>query len=120
RAGCKALDDRLDRLDLVDLHRWHWRGRRCELEEPAQRCAVAVLIVDELRVLLEDRVLTASRGVLQLENGVGAEQVVFAVPPPLVLAARLELQPSAGIVERAAVPAHDFFGNDIDADPADA
>src|SRR5207247_3034928 len=117
------FDDRLDWLDLVDRHgryRRHRRGRGCELEEPAQCCARAVLIVDELRVLFEDRVLTASRGVLQLENGVRAEQVVFAVPPPLVLAARLELQPSAGIVERAAVPARDFFGNDIDADPADA
>ena len=117
-AGRKALDDRLDRLDLVDRNR---RGHGLQLEEPAERRARAALIVDELRVLLEDRVLTASRGVLQLENGLRVEEMVLAVSPPLILAARIELRAAAGApVERAAVSLDDFSGHDLDADAADA
>ena len=43
------------------------------------------------RVLLEDVVATAARRVLQLEDGVGVEQVVLALAAPLVLAAHRQL-----------------------------
>ena len=67
------------------------RGRRLQLEQPAQRRALLALIVHEARVFLEDRVLAAPRRVLQLEHGVGVEQVILAVAAPLILAARLEI-----------------------------
>ena len=91
RAGREALHDRLDRLDLVDRNRLS--APALELEQAAQRRAAPALIVHELRVLLEDRVLAAARRVLQLEDRVRVEQVVLAVAAPLVLAARLRDRP---------------------------
>mgnify|MGYP003694241593 CR=1 FL=1 len=44
---------------------------------PAKRRETTALIVDELRVLLEDRVLAAPRRVLQLEHRVRIEQVIL-------------------------------------------
>ena len=109
RAGREALDDRLDRLDLVDRNR---RRRRLQLEQAAQRREPLALVVDQPRVLLEDRVLAAARRVLQLEDRLRVEEVVLAVAPPLVLAAPVEL----GSVdrprrERAAVPPAHFLGD---------
>ncbi len=40
----------------------------------------------KLRVFLENVVSARLRGVLEPEHGLGIEQVVFAVAPPLVLA----------------------------------
>ena len=65
RAGREPLDDLVDRLDLLERNR---RGRRAEFEQPAQRAKLPRLIVDELRVFLEDRVLPAARRVLELEH----------------------------------------------------
>ena len=62
-----------------------------ELEQAAQRRHPLALVVDQLGVLLEDRVLAGAGGVLQLEHGVRVEQVVLALAAPLVLAADLEL-----------------------------
>ena len=89
RAGREALDDRLDRLDLVDRDRLAARASARAGRAASRSCSV--LVVDEPRVLLEDRVLAAPRRVLQLEDRLGVEQVVLAVAPPLVLAAPLEL-----------------------------
>src|SRR6185295_8185883 len=73
------------------------------------------------RVLLEDRVLAAAGRVLQLVDGLGVEEVVLAVAPPLVLAAAIELVRVAGAGgERAAMPADDLLGDDRRADAADA
>ena len=44
-------------------------------------------VVDEGGVLLEHVVAAAAGGVLELEHGLGVEEVVFAVGAPLVLAA---------------------------------
>ena len=117
RAGRKPPDDALDRLDLVDRH----RRRRRKVEQAAQRGVPAVLIVDELRVLLEDGVLPAAGGVLQLEHRVGVEQVVLAVAAPLVLAAVVQVGRSHGPHRvRAPVPLEHLLGDDLDADAADA
>ena len=119
RAGREALDDRLDRLDLVDRNRR--RGASCSSSSPRSVAQLPALVVDEPRVLLEDRVLAAARRVLQLEHRLGVEQVVLAVAPPLVLAAPLEIvladRPRR---ERLLVPPPHFFGDDVDADAADA
>jgi hypothetical protein len=80
----KRLTISLDRLDLLDRDR---RARALlELEQAAQRGQVR-LVVDQLRVLLEDLVALGAGGVLQLEDGLGVEQVVLALAAPLVLAA---------------------------------
>ena len=88
RARREPLDDLRDRLDLVDRD-----GRTCRLEteQTSQRRASLVLRVHGAGVFLEDRVLAASRRVLQLEDGLGVEQMVLAVATPLILAARVEL-----------------------------
>ena len=101
RAGREPLDDRVDRLDVLERH---LRPGRLQPEQAAQRRAALVLDVNGARVLLEDRVLPAARGVLQLEHRVRVEQVVLAVAAPLILAARLELlRPHRLPAERARV-----------------
>ena len=49
------------------------------------------LVVDHGGVLLEDVVPAGAGGVLQLEDGLGVEEVVLALAAPLVLAADLEV-----------------------------
>ena len=80
---------------------------------------LAILVVDERRVLLEDAVLAAARRVLQLEHRVGIEQVIFAVAAPLVLAAPLQIglhTRSSWI--RSPMALEGFFGDHIDPDAA--
>ena len=60
-----------------------------EPEQAAQRGQLAALVVDRRGVLLEDLVALRAGGVLQLEHGLGVEQVVLALAAPLVLAAHL-------------------------------
>jgi hypothetical protein len=49
------------------------------------------LVVDRPGVLLEDLVALGPGGVLELEHGLGVEEVDLALAAPLVLAADLEL-----------------------------
>jgi len=81
-----------ERLTSVEANRL-LRSADLSIEKRGQAVdrMAAVLIVDERCVLLEDRVLTAAGRVLQLEDRVGVEQVVFAVTPPLVLAAPFQI-----------------------------
>ena len=92
RAGGEPLDDRLDRLDLLDRHRL--RLVELEREEAAERAEPLVLLVDQLGVLLEDVVPARLGGVLEPEDGLGVEQVVLAVAAPLVLAPRPGARPA--------------------------
>ena len=83
-AGGEPLHDLRHRLDLVD---------RAGGPEPRRGAAasgrvgwpVRRLVVDELRVLLEDVVALRPRGVLELEHRARVEEVDLAFPPPLVL-----------------------------------
>ena len=84
-AGREPLDDRLDRLDLLDRHRLRSCPSR-NVEQAAQRAEPLVLVVDQPGVLLEDVVPARLRGVLEPEDGLGVEQVELAVAAPLVLA----------------------------------
>ena len=91
-----------------------------KFQQTAQRRLTCVLIVDEPRVLLEHLVLAAAGGVLQLEDRVRVEEVVFAVAPPLVLAAALEIPRAAAPRWKGhGVPLEDLAGDDVDADAAD-
>jgi hypothetical protein len=59
--------------------------------------------------------------VLQLEDGVGVEEVVFAVASPLILTARLQFGCGTGPSWMGAPEPRDrLFGNDVQADAADA
>ena len=69
-----------------------WRAVAVELEQAAQRGQLAwTWSSTSRRVLLEDVVPLGAGGVLELEHGLGVEQVVLALAAPLVLAAELEL-----------------------------
>ncbi len=117
-AGGEAPDDLFDRLDLV---KWHRFLRRAQLQKPAERRKPPALIVDELRVLLEDRVLAGPRGVLQLEHRVRIEQVILPVTTPLVFAAFVEVGLADGPIRVRALMSLDHFLRDyVDADAADA
>ena len=80
-----------------------------------------VLLIDGTRVFLEDRVLAAARRVLQLEHRVGIEEVIFAVAPPLIFAARVQLVDACRLTaERALVAKARFLRDDVDPHAADA
>ena len=119
RAGGEPLDDLAGGLDLVERHR---RAHAVlELQQTAQRRHLLALVVDQLGVLLEDRVLPGAGGVLQLEHRVGVEQVVLALAAPLVLAAHLEFTvcPLIGTVQIGQrVPGRDVVGDVVEVDAA--
>ena len=65
-------------------------GRLLEVEQAANRAAVAAFVVDELGIFLERGIPGDANRLLQLGNGIGIPHVVFAVAPPLVLPAIIE------------------------------
>ena len=98
-------------------------GAGLEPEQAAQRAQLLGLVVDGRGVLLEDLVALGPRGVLQLEDGLGVEEVELALPAPLVLAAHLEL--AVGQLGRPRlvglpVPGGHLGGEHRQADAADA
>ena len=119
RAGLEAAHDRLDRLDLVDRDRLH-PGH--EVHEAAQRAEVLRLLVDERRVLLEERVAPGAAGVLELVDRLRVEEVVLAGRAVLVLAAggqaRVDDRPLRR--EAALVAEPRLLRDDVDPDAADA
>jgi hypothetical protein len=64
---------------------------RPETEQASQGGEVARLIVDGARVLLENLVALGPCRMLELEDGLGVEQVVLALAPPLPVTARVEV-----------------------------
>ena len=118
RAGREAPDDVIDGFDLVQGDRF---AGRTQLQQPAQGREPLALIVDEPGVLLENRVLAASRRVLQLEHRVGIEEVILAVATPLVFATGIQLVDTGRLTsERALVTKTRFLRDDVDPDAADA
>ena len=88
RSRREAFDDFAGGLNLVQRNRRP--HTRTELEQAAQRCHPLALVVDETGVLLEDLVLPGAGGVLQLEDRLGVEEVILALPAPLVVPTHLE------------------------------
>ena len=80
-----------DRLDLVDRHRLAAHALGVNANSPRSVASLRRLVVDELRVLLVDVVALGAGRVLQLEHGLGVEEVVLALAAPLVLAAEVEV-----------------------------
>src|SRR6185437_4763664 len=117
-AGLEALQDRLDRLDLLERHRL---SRRLQVHEAAQRAEVARLIVDEPRVLLEHLEVGRAAGELQLVDALRVEEMKLAVAAILVLPARIEaVLGERAFRESAKVALADLGGDLLDADPLDA
>ena len=107
----EAADDGRHRFDFVDRDRGtpELRGG-LHPEQAAQRGEVGRLIVDCGRVFLENVVPLGPGGVLELEDGVGVEQVVFTLAAPLILAARIECSVGPG---GALVICHGMAGGDL-------
>ncbi len=116
RPGGESLDDGLDRLDLVE---GHGGLGPLQLEQPAQRPQTAALVVHGPGVVAVDRVLAASRRVLELEHRLRIEEMEFAVAAPLIFAAGVEVRRAGGArpVRLLMPPAH-FLRDDVDADAA--
>src|SRR5206468_639359 len=107
------------RLDLLDRHRR--APVESEAEEAAERAQPLGLLVDHPGVLLEDVVAAGLGRVLEPEDGLGVEQVEFAIAAPLVLAALEELdRPDIAAAIGAAVMGERLGGDLRQADPADA
>ncbi len=104
-------------------NRWtHGLVTSAELQQTAQRGEPLALVVDQLGVLLEDRVLPGAGGVLQLEHGVRVEQVVLALAAPLVFTADLEFAVRAlvgPIQVGQRVAGGDVVGDVVEVDAAD-
>ena len=108
----------LDRLDLVERDR---RTGRLEAEQAAQRRALLALIVDQLRVFLEDVVLARPRRVLQAETVSGLNRWTSPsrrhwYSPPLSRSTRARRASAEG----ARVTLADFLRDHRHADAADA
>ena len=88
RAGGEPFHDLACRFHLVQRHRPANTGP--QLEQAAQRPAPAVALLHLVGVPAEHRLLLRPRRVLQQVHRLRVEQVPFALPPPLVLAADLE------------------------------
>ncbi len=118
-AGGEAPDDLRDGLDLVEGDRG---PALLEVEQAAQRHEAFGLLVDPVRVLLEDVVPAVAGGVLEAEDRLRVEQVRFALAAPLVLAADLQCAVrggDAGDGVRLGVPGGDLLGDDVESGAAD-
>ena len=94
-----------------------------QLEQPAQRAALAGQLVDGVGVPAEDLLLLAPGGVLQQVHGLRVEQVDLALAAPLVLAADLQaavLQGARVGHEGQRVPGGDVAGDGVQAAAAGA
>ena len=107
-----------DRLHLVDGHGRQHAGP--QVHQPPQGGQVGRLVVDRPGVLLEHLVALGPGGVLQLEHGLGVEEVDLAFPAPLVLAADLPLavgQLGGPVQMGEPVAAGHLLGQDVEARP---
>ena len=120
RAGVEPGEDRLDGFHLVQRHGIADTG--LELEQPAQRAAVAGQPVRPRRSTAEDVVAAGPRRMLKQEDDFRGEQVQLALATERVLAADLEAAVHAfGRVLRigAAVAELDLLGQDVETDAAE-
>ena len=81
--GREPPDDGVRRLHFIQRDRL---PQDPQAQQPSQRCGAARLLVDRVGVFLEERVLATPSGVLQLEDGLGCEEVTLAVATPPVSA----------------------------------
>src|SRR3989338_1674435 len=87
--GTEPFDDGLNRLHLFERHRRALA--EFEFEKSAQRAEALALIVHPLGIGLEDIVTPRAGSVLQAVDRLRIEEVVLAIPAPLVLSAHRQL-----------------------------
>ena len=117
RTGLEAFENRLDGFDFLDGH----GRRRFEIQQAAQRVMLLELVIHQLRVFLEDAVVRRANGVLELVNGLRAEEMQLAFRAPLILAADVErVAVDLAIRKRMAMTHGGFFGDDVERRAFDA
>ena len=117
-ASREALENGLDRLDLIERH---GRAGGLEDEEATERGHALALVIDEFRVLAKDLLLAGAGGVLEPEDRLGVKEMELAIAAPLVLAAPVQLLEAAFAAwESAFVVGQGLFGDFEHTDPADA
>ena len=92
-AGGEPLHDLARRLDLFERH---GMLPLLQLDQPTQRAQLAVLVVDQVRKLLERSVALLPDRVLQLADGLRIDQVILAAGPGLIVAAGVQIQVRIG------------------------
>ncbi len=120
RPGGEPLHDFADRFHLLDRHRRAQPG--LQLHQTAQRHQSFGLLVHCVGVLAEHVVPLGAGGMLQPEHGLRVEQVWLTLPSPLVLPTDPQvpvgvLTPTRGV--GVGMPASAFFGDLVQADPAE-
>ena len=93
-AGCKASDDVLRRLDLVERH-----GRAAlgpEPQQAAQRHLTAALVVDDVRIFPVRIPVLLAGGLLELDDRLGRPHVLLSVRAPGVFATRGQVAAGGG------------------------
>src|SRR5205814_10504517 len=111
RAGAEPPYDALHRLDRFD--RDQLRTVEAELHQSSKSAEAAALVVYPLRVGLEDFVAARARGVLEPEDRLRVEEMVFPIAPPLDLPARRQLRRSGGPVRVAAAMHRQHLARDL-------
>src|SRR4051794_25997084 len=120
RTRVEARDDRLDRLDLLQRHRW--AQPRLQFEQSAQRAAVASEPIHLVGVLLEDLAPAGTGRMLQEEDYFRREQVQLTLPPERILATHVEATVDAFgriVGVRASVAKSYLLGEDVQTDTAE-
>src|SRR3954469_8837585 len=116
RAGAEALRDLRSRFHFFDRNRLPLD----EVEHAAQRRLPTRLVVGESAEFLERRGVVAARCVLEPGDGQRIPVVVLALNAILILAARIESRCRPVIAKTGPVTTQSFFGDEIEADAADA
>ena len=113
--GGEALDDLLDRLDLVERDRL---VRPLEVHESAEGQQTLALLVDQARVFLVGLPAIGTGGMLELGDGVRGPDMVLAAQPEGIVAAHIQVLAVDQLVAVAlGVPAHRLLGHLGQPDP---
>src|SRR3989338_8228923 len=85
----KTLHDRFNGFHLLNRYGWPIEA---ELEQPSQGCEIFILVIHQAAVLPVLTVITATGCVLKFRHGSGIKEMVFSIPPPLVLPAPFQIR----------------------------
>ncbi|CAB4626794.1 unannotated protein [freshwater metagenome] len=88
RARGKTLHNVRNRLDFINRDGWSITG--AQVKESTQRHQTLRLVINLVRVFLEDVITTRTRGVLKAENSFWIKKVRFTLATPLILATDVE------------------------------
>ena len=108
-AGGEALDDFFGGLDFLERN---WCVALFQLHQAAQSTEVGALFVDEVGVFLKCLGAFLPHRLLQLADGQGIQQVIFAVHPLVITATDRELSLELGERAEGVVVLQQRFGSE--------